>query len=148
MTATQEAQPRVDHNVFAPVAENLNPTMATAPDPNNVLQSSDGALFVVESASQISGSSGQIAIGCRTKQSDKDFHSKVERLKTLEAQGMAIRYAASRGLSSPSFNQLPQTVATNKDMVPIHIARQRKLDVAPAGFISIFKVTSSNRGGA
>lgn len=146
---TAQAQPTVaDHNVFAPVAENLNPSMATAPDPNNVLTSPDGALFVVESACRLSNSSGQVAIGCRTVQKDKDFHSKVERLKTLEAQGMAIRYAASKGLSSPSFNQLPQTMATNKDMVPIHVARQRQLDVRPAGFICVFKVTSNNRGGA
>lgn len=148
MTA-QAAQPTVaDHTVFAPVAENLHSSMATAPDPNNVLTSPDGALFVVESACHIGGSSGQVAIGCLTKQADKDFHSKVERLKTLEAQGLAIKYAASKGLSSPSFNQLPQSMATNKDMVPIHIARQRKLDVAPAGFICIFKVTASSRGGA
>lgn len=147
MTA-QAAPTGVTNEMFAPVAENLNPSMATAPDPNNVLASPDGALFVVESASRLSNSSGHVAIGCLTTQKDKDFHSKVERLKTLEAQGMAIRYAASKGLASPSFNQLPQTMATNKDMIPIHVARQRKLDVRPAGFICVFKVTSTNRGGA
>lgn len=110
-------------------------------------QTADGTLFVAERLCQMGQSSSKIAIGTLCKQSDKDFHAKVEALKGMAAQGLAIRYAASMGMSSPTFTKNADTVACNENMVPIHIARDRGLDTNPAGFIAIFPVAGMQRGG-
>jgi hypothetical protein len=140
----------VNHTVYAPTAHPFPPTPPV--DSEDTIASEyttpDGALFVLESHSKISGSTGQIVVGCRTTQKDKLFHNKMERLKGMDAQGLAMKYAAAKGLSSPSFSQLAQTMATNAQMVPIHVARAQGQDDAPGGFVCVFRVNSSNRGGA